>query len=118
MTPTTTWARRARATLFLLAPACAALLLAHAGRSAAAAATEVRIARHAYAPAAVTVPRGTTVRWVNEDDDPHTVTADGGKFASRGIDTREEFAFTFDAPGSYPYHCALHPMMTGVVVVK
>lgn len=79
---------------------------------------EVRISQHRYEPSAITVQRGATIRWVNDDDDPHTVTSDGGAFASRGIDTREEFTFTFDAPGRYPYHCTLHPLMKGSVVVQ
>jgi plastocyanin len=79
---------------------------------------EVRISDHRYAPETITVRRGATVRWVNEDDDPHTVTSDRDAFASPGMDKREDFTFSFDAPGRYPYHCALHPMMTGTVVVK
>ena len=76
------------------------------------------MAQHHYTPAAITISRGATVRWVNDDDDPHTVTSDGGGFASRGIDIHEEFTFTFGAPETYRYHCALHPMMTGIVVVQ
>jgi plastocyanin len=86
--------------------------------AAAPAVTEVRIAEHRYAPEAVTVPRGTTVRWVNDDDDPHTVTSDQDAFASPGMDKREAWTFTFSAPGTYAYHCALHPTMTGTVVVR
>lgn len=79
---------------------------------------EVRIAQHRYAPETVVVERGATVRWVNFDDDPHTVTADEGAFASAGLDTREEYTFTFREPGTYAYHCALHPMMKATVVVR
>lgn len=82
------------------------------------AAVEVEIAGHRYEPRVITVARGTTVRWVNQDDDLHTVTSDGGAFASRGIDTHEAFSFTFSAAGTYAYHCALHPTMTGEVVVE
>lgn len=83
-----------------------------------AAAVEVKIAGHRYEPRVITIARGATVRWVNEDDDLHTVTADDGAFASRGIDTHEAFTFTFPAAGTYAYHCALHPTMTGKVVVR
>ncbi|BDG01387.1 cupredoxin domain-containing protein [Anaeromyxobacter oryzae] len=104
----------------LAVAACAGLLIAAAGDAGPGQASprEVRISAHRYLPQTVTVPRGATVRWVNEDDDPHTVTSDGGAFASRGIDTSETYTFTFDAPGSFPYHCALHPTMTGTVVVQ
>jgi plastocyanin len=83
-----------------------------------AAVQEVRIAEHRYVPEAITIRRGTTVRWVNDDDDPHTVTSDRDAFASPGMDKREAYTFTFDAPGTFPYHCALHPTMTATVVVK
>ncbi len=102
----------------LLVAASAALLVASGHPAAGAEPAEVRIKQHQYAPQAITVPRGTTIRWVNDDDDPHTVTSENGTFASRGIDTHEEFTFTFNAPGTYAYHCALHPTMTGSVVVK
>jgi plastocyanin len=35
-----------------------------------------------------------------------------------GIPPITEFTVTFESPGSYPYLCALHPWMTGTVVVS
>ena len=107
-----------RLKLLLPLAAAAAFLQARAVLAEGASPTEIRIAQHRYQPRVITVSPGTTLRWVNEDEDPHTVTADGGAFASRGIDTHEAFTFTFPAPGTYRYHCALHPDMTGEVVVK
>lgn len=78
----------------------------------------VRISDFAYQPATVRVKAGTTVRWSNEDQEPHTVTADAGAFRSRGLDAGEGYAFTFEKAGRFPYHCALHPHMTGTVVVE
>ena len=104
--------------LLLPIAAAAAVLQARAALAEGARPAEVRIAQHRYLPREITVSPGTTLRWVNEDEDPHTVTADGGAFASRGIDLHEAFTFTFSAPGTYRYHCALHPGMTGKVVVK
>ena len=96
----------------------AALLLATGRAGGVDPAAEVRISQYRFAPRELTVPRGAVVRWVNDDDEPHTVTSDGGAFASSGLDTHEQFTFTFDAAGTYPYHCALHPTMTGRVVVR
>ncbi len=104
--------------LLLPLATAAALLQARPAPAEEARGAEIRIAQHRYEPRVITVSPGTTLRWVNEDDDAHTVTADGGAFASRGLDTHEAFAFTFSAPGTYRYHCALHPGMTGRVVVK
>ncbi len=97
---------------------CGGLLLGTVRAAGGEPAHEIRISQHRFAPAEVAVPRGTTVHWVNDDDDAHTVTSDGGAFASAGLDTHEEFTFTFGAAGTFPYHCALHPMMTGRVVVR
>jgi len=69
----------------------------------------------AYAPAALSVPVGTTVRWVNTSGAPHTATgfgADSGLILAGG-----QFIHTFSAPGTFPYKCTFHPSMTGVIAV-
>ena len=88
-----------------------------AGAAAAPTATSVEIRHFKYGPETITVPVGATVTWTNEDDEPHTVTATG-VFASPGLDYDETFSHTFTKPGSYTYSCALHPRMTGTVVVR
>jgi plastocyanin len=85
---------------------------------AAAPAPRVHIHEFTFAPAALTVGVGTTVTWVNGDEEPHTVTSKGGVFASPGLDHDEAFSRTFTAPGTFQYFCALHPRMTGTVIVK
>jgi plastocyanin len=40
------------------------------------------------------------------------------KFSSPVLDTDQAFSFTFQEPGSYPYYCKIHPMMTGTIVVE
>lgn len=62
---------------------------------------------------------GDTVTWTNNDSAPHTVTADDGKtFASSTLSQGGTFSFTFTTPGTFAYHCAVHPSMKGVVVVE
>ncbi|VVD65946.1 putative Amicyanin precursor [Pandoraea morbifera] len=80
----------------------------------------VRIDNFTFSPATLTVHAGQRVTWINGDDEPHTVTSasDPRAFASGALDTDGTFAFTFDKPGTYPYFCAIHPHMTGVIVVK
>ncbi len=78
----------------------------------------VRIQDFAYAPATIRVKPGAVVEWVNEDAEPHTVTADGEAFRSRALDTGQRFTFGFERKGTFEYHCALHPQMTGTVVVE
>jgi len=89
-----------------------------AANPARAAETEVAIHNFTYAPQQITVKAGTTVTWINRDDIPHTVTSKTMLFKSNALDTDDKFSFTFTAPGTYPYFCALHPHMTGTIVVE
>ncbi|GAB3975870.1 hypothetical protein GCM10029978_061130 [Actinoallomurus acanthiterrae] len=82
------------------------------------AANAVSIKSFAFGPASVSVKVGTTVTWTNQDEEPHTVTADGGAFRSPTLGSGKTFRFTFTKPGSYPYSCTIHPFMRGTVVVQ
>jgi amicyanin len=79
--------------------------------------TQVEIRAHAFSAPTVTVKAGTTVTWINHDDDTHTVTSSVDTFRSPGLDTDETFSYTFTTPGTYEYYCSLHPLMTGKVIV-
>ncbi len=83
-----------------------------------AAPVEVKIDNFSFSPATITVPVGTTVRWTNRDDIPHTVVNDDQKFASKTLDTDEQYSYTFTKAGTYGYFCSIHPKMTGKVVVQ
>jgi amicyanin len=78
----------------------------------------VRIDNFSFTPAEITVAPGTTVTWTNGDDIPNTVTATNKAFRSKAMDTDQHYSFTFTAPGTYEYFCALHPHMQGKVIVK
>lgn len=77
----------------------------------------VEIRDQGFNAPSVTVKPGTTVTWVNHDDDTHTVTSTVDAFRSPGLDPDETFSYTFTKPGTYEYYCTLHPLMTGKVVV-
>jgi plastocyanin len=81
---------------------------------------QVTIDNFAFSPQVLTVTPGTTVTWLNRDDVPHTATSSDSpaKFNSKAIDTDEKFSYVFTQPGTYPYFCAVHPKMTGKIVVK
>ena len=79
---------------------------------------EVKIDNFTFNPQQITVKAGDTVTWVNHDDIPHTVTSKTALFRSKALDSDDKFSFTFATPGTYPYFCALHPMMTGSIVVE
>jgi plastocyanin len=78
----------------------------------------VTIENFIFVSAAVTVPAGTTVVWTNADDIEHTVTASDNGFSSQPIEPDGQFSHTFNTPGTYTYFCAIHPFMTGKVVVQ
>lgn len=84
---------------------------------AAAGPNQVVIDGFAFAPATLTVPAGTTVTWINRDEEPHTVAASDGSFHSPGMGTGAVFTHTFSAAGTFDYVCSIHPMMRGTVVV-
>ena len=78
---------------------------------------EVVMDNFSFSPATASVPTGTTVTWTNRDDVPHNVVSTEQKFKSHVLDTDEQFSQRFDAPGTYPYFCSIHPKMTGRIVV-
>ena len=98
--------------------AVAAAILLHLGTAPAQAEElKVTIDNFTFKPDAVTVPVGTRIVWVNDDDIPHSIVETTGKFHSPALDTEDKFSFTFDKAGSYEYFCGLHPHMKGKVVV-
>ncbi len=83
---------------------------------------EIAIRGGAFVPQCVTVPPGTAVKWVNYDDVSHQVQSDVTEpeellFRSEYLQPGDEFSHTFQAAGTNPYHCAVHPHMVGSVTV-
>ncbi len=77
----------------------------------------VLIRDKAFNPPRIDARVGEAVAWKWEDGNvSHTVTADDGSFTS-GEKMTGEFRQTFNQPGNYPYHCEIHPEMTGTVTV-
>ena len=79
---------------------------------------QIVIENFSFTPPMLTVAVGTTVTWVNHDDIVHTVTSQDKRFASSPLDTNDHFSFRFATPGTYAYYCAIHPIMTGQIIVK
>jgi plastocyanin len=70
-----------------------------------------------FQPDVLKVKVGAKVTWTNDDTVAHTVTADTNSFASGNLQPAGSFSFTFTRPGTYAYHCSIHPSMHGSVVV-
>ena len=79
---------------------------------------EVSIANFAFVPAQIAIAPGQSVTWTNNDGAPHGLAFKDG---ARGVDLMlpgTTFSRTFDKPGTYDYVCAVHPYMTGQVIVR
>lgn len=74
-----------------------------------------------FTPSQISIQKGGTVTWTNNDDETHTVINDlsnvGGP-ASGNIEPGESYSFTFNNTGSFQYHCSIHPAMRGTIVVQ
>ncbi len=81
----------------------------------------INIVNMMFTPSQITVAKGGTVTWTNNDSTTHTVEDDlsnvGGP-ASGNIPPGGKYSFTFDKTGSFQYHCSIHPSMRGTIVVK
>lgn len=79
--------------------------------------TDVEVVDFGFAPSSVQIPVGGSVRWINSGVAPHTVTATDGAYDSGYLNRGEQFTRTYPTEGTFNYLCALHPGMTGAVVV-
>lgn len=73
-----------------------------------------------YIPDMVAAEAGQTIIWRNGDVAFHSVTSGAygepdGLFDSGHLDPGDTFSHTFGEPGTYRYHCTLHPWMAGVI---
>jgi plastocyanin len=76
------------------------------------------LGNRAFVPANLNIDTGTTVTWTNSDRESHTSTSDVAGWNSGTISPGRQFSFTFQTAGTFAYHCAIHPGMTGTVVVR
>jgi len=81
--------------------------------------TEVKVEPCAFGPAIARVPVGATVSFTNVGDFTHLVTGANQEWGSRDLELHpfSKVSYTFDKAGTYPYACALHRGMSGVIVV-
>jgi len=75
-----------------------------------------------YVPASVTVAKGGSVVWKNNDPVPHTVTSTSvtsgaSSFDSGNMNANATYTVTFTVSGAYQYTCSYHPWMHGTVTV-
>ena len=81
-------------------------------------AAAVSIKDRKFTPETLTIKKGQTVTWTNNDDLDHTVNANDGSFSSGTLKKRGAFQHTFKTAGKFPYNCKLHPREKGTIVVE
>jgi plastocyanin len=81
--------------------------------------THVIIEHMEYIPATITVEKGTTITWTNNQVIPHSVTSDiTDMFDSETLHKGESFSYTFNNSGTFSYYCKHHSKMHGTVIVQ
>jgi plastocyanin len=91
------------------------------GSGGAKAGTSVMMKNIKFVPMDVTVKKGDTVVWTNNDSVTHNVTKEKGPgpdFKSSNLDGGDTYKYKFTAPGKYDYVCTIHPNQAGTVTVK
>jgi plastocyanin len=105
-------------TAVLAAVAGLALVITGASQPASTATKAVSITATGFTPKSVTISTTDTVKWTNKDTKSHQVVANNGSFASAVIAPGKSYSHTFRTAGTFGYHDALHPALTGKVIVK
>jgi amicyanin len=88
--------------------------------SAPTASSSVTIQDFAFAPASITVKKGSTVTWTNQDSVDHSVVPDSATSDFKSSDMLSKgdtYKVTFNTTGTFSYHCGPHPNMKGTVTV-
>lgn len=111
--------RRWKTTVLMVSIGASIALAGNLGlHRATAAAAAVTIQNFAFHPGTVTVAVGTTITWTNQDSAAHTATSDTNAFDTGTIAQGQSKSVTFNQPGTFPYHCSIHPNMVASVVVQ
>jgi plastocyanin len=77
---------------------------------------EVVVTGYKFPP--ISAAPGATLTLVDRDDEPHTVTADDGSFRAGPFNPKAPATLVAPTkPGTYPFHCEIHPTMHGALVV-
>jgi plastocyanin len=78
----------------------------------------VKIINFAFKPKAITISKGTRVRWTNAGSVSHTTTSNNGVWDSGVMAPGAAFGRVFRKVGTFKYHCTIHPtLMHGKIIV-
>jgi plastocyanin len=81
-------------------------------------AVDASIVDFSFSPSSIAVKTGDSVTWTNNGQAPHTATADNGSFDTGILNSGDSGSVTFSTEGTFAFHCAVHPEMTGSVTAS
>lgn len=102
----------------LAAVATLALAITGASQPASTVTKTVSITATGFVPTSRTIATTDSIKWTNNDTKAHQVVANNGSFVSPTIAPGKSYTHTFNTAGTYRYHDALHPGLTGKIVVN
>ncbi len=73
----------------------------------------------AFNPSSLTINKGASVTWKNDDSTTHTTTSDTGLWDSGNLSPGQSYTRQFNDTGTFPYHCSIHvgQGMKGAIIV-
>jgi plastocyanin len=104
-------------TVVLAAVAGLALAVTGASQPASTVTKLVSITATAFSPTSRTIATTDSIKWTNKDTKNHQVVANNGSFVSPTIAPGKTYTHTFNTAGTFNYHDALHPSLTGKIIV-
>jgi amicyanin len=79
----------------------------------------ITISGFAFSPSTLTIKKGDTVTWTNQDSTPHTIVSDSGnEISSVSLLKGNTYSHTFNSAGTFDYHCSIHPSMKAKIIVE
>jgi len=79
----------------------------------------IEITTSGFSPKELTIKKGDIVKWINKDNLSHTITSDtGNELGSSSLISNEAYSHKFNFDGTYNYHCTLHQIVKGKIIVE
>ncbi len=81
-------------------------------------ANTITIQNTTFSPTTLNIKTGTTVTWINKDNETQNIVSNSGIFDSGNLTTNQSYNYTFNQSGNYPFHSIVNSNLTGTIVVS
>ncbi|CAN5613659.1 hypothetical protein BH20CHL7_BH20CHL7_05320 [soil metagenome] len=78
----------------------------------------VQMQGFAFSPGRVRAQVGEVITFTNSDGAPHTATLNAGSCTTPSLGNGASGSLVFSVAGEYPFHCRIHPDMTGTFEIS